>query len=247
MRILNNMFSFFFRRAITKWWLWLLLLPLAVGEDRLLGWLNRQIDVEVGSFMNGLLNAWNWLAEDSLGIVGVAFLVILLVIFSYAVVDARKFRIPQPSQADLIRAQAALQKEERLQDKQDQVREGLRDPKAAQKAPEKASKSTERLERLYSEGEQLLTLERRAGAKLVYPSERDKSVPPREWRQKIINWFDQSEAAVKEDAPNAAFMFRTFDRRPKPDEKFDDCPKLLEARLAKLRLIIGRMHANRAE
>lgn len=109
---------------------------------------------------------------------------------------------------------------------------GLRDSITAESVEGKAlanADARDRLERLYSEGERLL--------------ERPRSMPPREWRLKIIDWFDQSERGVEKDVPSEAFMFRTACPRPKPDEKFDDCPILLKTRLAKLRLIIGRLHA----
>lgn len=122
--------------------------------------------------------------------------------------------------ADLIHAASGKQK-------LDQAEMGLRGPKAAKKLSKKVPKNRGRLEQLYNEGEKLL--------------ERDKSIPAGEWRQNIINWFDQSELAVKEEAANEDFMFRTVSQRPKPNEKFDDCLPLLAAKLVKLRLIIGRM------
>lgn len=135
--------------------------------------------------------------------------------------------------AELRSASAKLIHAASRKQKLDQAEIGLRVPKATPESPEKTHKSTEGLERLYSEGEQLL--------------ERDKSMQPKEWRQKIMNWFDQSGAMIKEDAPSEAFLFRTISRRPKPDEKFDDCPKLLAARLVKLRLIIGRMQGRQED
>ena len=71
---------------------------------------------------------------------------------------------------------------------------------------------------------------------------RDKSLPPREWRQRIIKWFEGAEDLVAQHRPSEGFMFRTISRKPNVNEKFDDCPKLLSLRLTKLRLIIGRMH-----
>lgn len=81
-------------------------------------------------------------------------------------------------------------------------------------------------EQLYAEGNSLLT----RGA-----------LPPREWRQRIIGWFERAEGLVTDHRSGEAFMFRTISKKPTVNEKFDDCPDLLKARLAKLRLIIGRM------
>ena len=129
--------------------------------------------------------------------------------------------------ADLIRAASGKQK-------LDQAAKGLRGPLAEQQAtkpeelPSLDASLLQEFEDLYAKGEALL--------------ERDSSLSPQEWRLNIIGWFDESEALVNEHVQREAFMFRTTSRRPKSDEKFDDCTTLLAARLVKLRRIIGRLH-----
>ena len=131
--------------------------------------------------------------------------------------------------ADLKRASAEEMRAAAQKQKLDHVELGLRGPLARQSALDEPVRDTSRLENLYGEGQKLL--------------ERDKRVPPGEWRQQIIDWFGRAESAVAENRPNEAFMFRTISRRPKPDEKFDDCAKQLAVKLVKLRLIIGRMQS----
>lgn len=182
----------------------------AVGWPAAIVWLVLTGGAAVLTFITNVPAEWIWFAA--------------IVTLSLGIPPAIR------ASADHKRASAGLIRAASGRQKLDQAEMGLRGPKAARKLPDKSPTSTERLERLFDEGNQLL--------------KRDKSTPAPEWRQKIIIWFDQSEAAVKDDALTEAFMFRTVCRRPSPDEKFDDCPVLLAARLVKLRRIIGRMLAD---
>ena len=47
-----------------KKWLWLLLIPALLVQERLLDWANDKIDENSSSFVKVMLSAWDWLAKD---------------------------------------------------------------------------------------------------------------------------------------------------------------------------------------
>lgn len=127
--------------------------------------------------------------------------------------------------AELRRATADLINAATKKQELDQPEKGP--PKTEIGNESRNEQSAERLERIYARGQALL--------------ESGPKPRPGEWRQNIIAWFQESETAVNDDAPKEAFMYRTISHQPKPDEKLDDCSKLLAARLVKLRSVIGRL------
>ena len=90
--------------------------------------------------------------------------------------------------------------------------------------------SPERLERIFEEGQALLSGISPHGLSL--------------FSQQISlfnRWIDKSEKVVSKDAPQEAFLYRTI--TTKIDKKLDTraCVEIMQARLGKLRLIIGSM------
>lgn len=50
--------------TLDKKWLWLLLIPALLVQERLLDWANNKIDENSSSFVKAMQSAWVWLAHD---------------------------------------------------------------------------------------------------------------------------------------------------------------------------------------
>jgi hypothetical protein len=84
-----------------------------------------------------------------------------------------------------------------------------------------------------------------AGAAL---RQRPRGTGPKEWRRAIIEWFAASEAKVAEIRPKEAYLYRTISEPPQLSFMQDHAVLArLEARLAKLRMIIGREITEQAQ
>lgn len=125
-----------FQIATTVGLAFVLHFPLKLAEDAVLGWVNEQIAhrFAVGAPTLEQVAFWSWQ-------LGVPVFSAILILFFYhrwhsrnAAQVTQDSRVAVNSDAELIRAQADLAKQRRLQDKQDQVREGIRDVPAGPSA-----------------------------------------------------------------------------------------------------------------
>lgn len=94
--------------------------------------------------------------------------------------------------------------------------------------PHQNPKNTERLDQLLKEGQRLL-------------DRCNPLVGGRQWHDEVIGWINKTEEAVKNDAPNEAFIYRTITLKPTNKDRIDTCARALSGRIAELRMIIGRM------